>query len=77
MTRRVKVTGDLFHGQVPDGAVYVGRQAPRTLQIPVRQPISGENLRAHRIPTPLPPGVEIAPGRSFKIPSRPKGGNRS
>jgi hypothetical protein len=28
MTRRVKITGDLFHGQIPDGAVYVGRQAP-------------------------------------------------
>jgi len=26
--RRVKVRGDLYHGQVPDGAVYVGRQAP-------------------------------------------------
>jgi hypothetical protein len=35
VTRRVKVTGNLFHGQVPDGAVYVGRAAqayagPRT-----------------------------------------------
>jgi hypothetical protein len=26
--RRVQVGGDLFHGRVPDGAVYVGRQAP-------------------------------------------------
>jgi len=26
--RRVSVTGDLFHGVVPDGAVYVGRPAP-------------------------------------------------
>lgn len=26
--QRVKVTGDLFHGQVPDGAVYVGRACP-------------------------------------------------
>lgn len=26
--RRVKVTGDLYHGRVPDGAVYVGRAAP-------------------------------------------------
>lgn len=26
--KRVKVAGDLFHGQVPDGAVYVGRAAP-------------------------------------------------
>jgi hypothetical protein len=31
MTRRVKVSGDLFHGPIPDGAVYVGRYAsPRT-----------------------------------------------
>jgi hypothetical protein len=28
MTRRVKVAGDLFPGRIPDGAVYVGRQAP-------------------------------------------------
>ncbi|MEV0236804.1 DUF4326 domain-containing protein [Nonomuraea sp. NPDC050786] len=28
MGRRVKVTGDLFHGQVPAGAVYIGRAAP-------------------------------------------------
>jgi hypothetical protein len=26
--KRVKVTGDLWHGKVPDGAAYVGRQAP-------------------------------------------------
>jgi hypothetical protein len=26
--RRVRVAGDLFHGRVPDGAVYVGRAAP-------------------------------------------------
>ena len=26
--RRVQVAGDLFHGRVPDGAVYVGRAAP-------------------------------------------------
>lgn len=28
MTRRVRVTGDLYHGRVPPGAVYVGRAAP-------------------------------------------------
>lgn len=28
MPRRVKVEGDLFHGRVPAGAVYVGRGAP-------------------------------------------------
>lgn len=26
--QRVRVAGDLFHGVVPDGAVYVGRPAP-------------------------------------------------
>lgn len=26
--KRVRVSGDLFHGQVPEGAVYVGRGAP-------------------------------------------------
>ncbi len=26
--RRVRVSGDLYHGHVPDGAVYVGRGAP-------------------------------------------------
>jgi hypothetical protein len=26
--RRVRVQGDLYHGRIPDGAVYVGRGAP-------------------------------------------------
>ncbi|MEU4235561.1 DUF4326 domain-containing protein [Nonomuraea sp. NPDC026600] len=26
--RRVRVRGDLYHGQLPEGAVYVGRTAP-------------------------------------------------
>jgi hypothetical protein len=26
--RRVRVIGDLYHGRIPDGAVYVGRGAP-------------------------------------------------
>ena len=26
--RRVKVEGDLFHGRVPEGAIYIGRAAP-------------------------------------------------
>ncbi|MBG6089935.1 DUF4326 domain-containing protein [Actinomadura viridis] len=34
--RRVKVEGDLFHGRVPDGAVYVGRAAPGLPQSPYR-----------------------------------------
>lgn len=28
MAEGVKVQGDLFHGRIPDGAVYVGRPAP-------------------------------------------------
>jgi hypothetical protein len=38
MTARVKVTGDLFHGQVPDGAVYVSRQAPHRKRSPYASP---------------------------------------
>ena len=26
--KRVRVEGDLFHGRVPEGAIYVGRPAP-------------------------------------------------
>ena len=26
--RRVRVLGDLYHGLIPEGAVYVGRAAP-------------------------------------------------
>lgn len=26
--KRIKVRGDLYHGRIPDGAVYVGRPAP-------------------------------------------------
>ncbi|WP_283138885.1 DUF4326 domain-containing protein [Rhizohabitans arisaemae] len=28
MPRRVQVEGDLYHGRVPEGAIYVGRAAP-------------------------------------------------
>jgi hypothetical protein len=38
MSRRVKVTGDLFHGQVPIGAVYVGRAAPGLRKSPYANP---------------------------------------
>jgi hypothetical protein len=34
--RRVRVQGDLFHGRVPDGAVYVGRSAPGLKASPYR-----------------------------------------
>ena len=55
MTRRVKVTGDLFHGQVPDGAVYVGRAAPGLRKSPYANPFPvktyglAESLRHYRL----------------------------
>lgn len=36
--RRVKVSGDLFHGAIPDGAVYVGRGAPGLRRSPFANP---------------------------------------
>lgn len=36
--RRVKVEGDLYHGRVPEGAVYVGRAAPGLPASPFRNP---------------------------------------
>jgi hypothetical protein len=36
--RRVKVTRDLFHGHIPDGAVYVGRAAPGLRKSPYANP---------------------------------------
>ena len=38
---RVKVAGDLFHGQVPPGVVYVGRGAPGLPRSPYANPHSG------------------------------------
>jgi hypothetical protein len=38
MPRRVKVEGDLFHGRVPEGAVYVGRNAPGLPASPYHNP---------------------------------------
>ncbi|MEO3853712.1 DUF4326 domain-containing protein [Acrocarpospora sp. B8E8] len=36
--RRVQVQGDLFHGRVPEGAVYIGRSAPGLPASPYRNP---------------------------------------
>jgi hypothetical protein len=36
--RRVRVAGDLFHGRVPPGAVYVGRGAPGLPASPYANP---------------------------------------
>lgn len=43
--RRVRVQGDLFHGRVPPGAVYVGRAAPGLKASPYANPhsIGGTN----------------------------------
>ena len=38
--QRVKVEGDLFHGRVPDGAVYVGRAAPGLPGSPFANPFT-------------------------------------
>jgi hypothetical protein len=38
MAERVRVGGDLFHGRVPEGAVYVGRQAPGLRRSPFANP---------------------------------------
>lgn len=40
MNRRVRVQGDLFHGRVPDGAVYIGRAAPGLKASPYANPYS-------------------------------------
>lgn len=36
--RRVRVAGDLFHGRVPEGAIYVGRAAPGLAASPYANP---------------------------------------
>jgi hypothetical protein len=38
--QRVTVSGDLFHGVVPDGAVYIGRAAPGLPTSPYANPYS-------------------------------------
>jgi Domain of unknown function (DUF4326) len=44
---RVRVAGDLFHGRVPAGAVYVGRAAPGLPASPYANPYT---VRAHGAP---------------------------
>jgi hypothetical protein len=52
--RRVRVEGDLFHGRVPAGAVYVGRGAPGLPGSPYRNPYQlkrysrDDAMRLHR-----------------------------
>ena len=40
---RLRVTGDLFHGSVPKGAVYVGRQAHGLRRSPFANPFTTRN----------------------------------
>ena len=49
MSRRVKVTGDLFHGRIPDGAVYVGRAAPGLRRSPYANPYP---VKTYGLPSP-------------------------
>lgn len=44
--RRVRVRGDLFHGRVPAGAVYVGRAAPGLRRSPYANPFRPTELTA-------------------------------
>jgi hypothetical protein len=40
MASRVRVQGDLWHGRVPEGAIYVGRAAPGLKASPYRNPFT-------------------------------------
>jgi hypothetical protein len=48
--QRVKVTGDLFHGRVPNGAVYIGRGKPGIDGSPWANPHS---VKRHGLPEAL------------------------
>lgn len=52
MPDRVQVAGDLFHGRVPAGAVYVGRAAPGLRRSPWANPF--------RVGKPVPIQVPLA-----------------
>jgi Domain of unknown function (DUF4326) len=55
MSHRVKVTGDLFHERVPNGAVYTGRAATGLRRSPYANPFPvktyglAESLRRYRL----------------------------
>jgi hypothetical protein len=55
-TRRVRVEGDLFHGRIPDGAVYIGRPAPGLRGSPYANPYRrGDTI----IPATAPHGDRV------------------
>lgn len=45
--KRVRVQGDLFHGVIPEGAIYVGRGAPGLPASPYRNPYRVRELGAY------------------------------
>ena len=61
--QRVKVLGDRYHGQILDGAVYIGRQAPYIKRSPWANPHSvkryglAESLRLFRLHLRANPGL--------------------
>ena len=48
--RRVRVQGDLYHGRVPEGAVYIGRAAPGLSASPFRNPFKVAEYGAEALP---------------------------
>ena len=71
MSRRVKVSGNYFHGQVPDGAIYVSREAPCLKRSPYANPFPvktygpAESLRLYR--------SHARRLRPWRIATRPRG----
>ncbi len=51
--KRVRVVGDLFHPQVPDGAVYVGRQAPGLRRSELANPFKAGATSSLTLPEPF------------------------
>ncbi len=71
MSRRVRVTDDLFHGCVPDGAVYVGRAAPGLPASPYANPYrasvygAAEAVRLYREHLAARPDLAAAAARDL------------
>ncbi len=53
MPTRVRVVGDLFHGQVPDGAVYIGRRQPGLKESPWHNPFVVGKMTPLTFPPPF------------------------
>lgn len=48
--RRVRVLGDLYHGRIPEGAIYVGRAAPGLPASPYANPFKVSTFGADALP---------------------------